>query len=94
MRFYGESKGMEFVIEECAILIIKSGKQQMMEGIGLPNKKQSERSEKVNKKYLEILEVDTIKHAEMKEKIKKEYLRSTRKLQREICTKTLQENRK
>ena len=31
-------------------------------------------------KYLEILEVDTIKQVEMKEKIKKEYLRRMRKL--------------
>ena len=28
---------MEFSIEKCDMLIIKSGKQQMMEGIELPN---------------------------------------------------------
>ena len=46
-RIYWEDVGMEFGLEKCAMLVLKSGKQQMMEGIY---------------KYLGILEVDTIKH--------------------------------
>ena len=38
--------GMEFGIEKCAILIMKSGKRQMTEGIELANEEKSEPSEK------------------------------------------------
>ena len=31
--------GMEFDIEKCALLIMKSGKRHMTEGMGLPNQK-------------------------------------------------------
>ena len=37
VRIYSEDKGMEFAREKCAMLIMKSIKQQMMEGIELPN---------------------------------------------------------
>ena len=37
---------MKFGIEKCAMLIMKSGKRQMMEGIELPNQEKSERSKK------------------------------------------------
>ena len=68
-------------IEKRAMLIIKSGQQQMTGGIELPNKKNIRTlGEKENYKYSEILEADTIKHAEMKEKILKEYFRRMRKL--------------
>ena len=40
----------------------------MMEGIELPNQ---DKSEKETRKYLGILEVDTIQHAEMKRNIRK-----------------------
>ena len=46
--------------------------------------------EKENYKYLEILEVDTIKQAEMKKKIRKEYLRQTKKLHKtKLCSRNL-----
>ena len=67
---------MDFSIEKCAVLIMRSRKRQMTEGIELPNQ---EKVRTLGEKYLGILEVDTIKPAEMKEKIKKEYLRRTRK---------------
>ena len=72
---------MEFGIEKCAMLVMKSGKRHRTEGIKLPNQ------DKIwtlggndAYKYLGILEADTIKQVEMKDKIQKEYLRRTRKL--------------
>ena len=68
VRIYSEDIGMELSIEKCAMLIMKSGKQQMAEGIELPNQ---ERFRTLGKKetnnYLGIIEADTIKHAETKE---------------------------
>ena len=61
------------------MLIIRSRKQQMTEGIEFPNQENIRTfGEKKTYKYLGILEADIIKKAEMKEKIKCEYLRSTR----------------
>ena len=72
---------MEFGIEKCAMLVMKSGKRQLTDGMELPNKdKIKTLAENETYKYLGILEADTIKQAEMKEKIQKEYLRRTRKL--------------
>ena len=72
---------MEFGIEKCAMLVMKSGKRQLTDGMELPNKdKIKTLAENETYKYLGILEADTIKQAEMKEKIQKEYLSRTRKL--------------
>ena len=72
---------MEFEIEKCATLVMKSGKQHLTGGIELPNQdKKRILGEKETYKYLGIYEADTIKQVETKEKIKKEYLRRTRKL--------------
>ena len=63
------------------MLIMKSGKKQITEGIELPNQERIKTpKEKENFKYLGILEADTIKQAKMKEKITKKYHRRTRKL--------------
>ena len=71
---------MEFGLEKCAMIVIKSGKQHLTDGMELPNQDMIRRlREKETYKYLDILEADTIKNFEMKEKIK-EYLRRTRKL--------------
>ena len=43
-----EDIGMEFGIENCAILIMKSGKRQMMEGTELTNQKK--KNQKARKK--------------------------------------------
>ena len=72
--------GINFPIEQCAKLIMKSVKRQITEGIQLPLKKESEHRRKRKLQYLEILVANAIKYAEMKEKILKEYLRRTRKL--------------
>ena len=72
---------MEFGIEKCALLILKSGKRYLTDGIELPNQdKVRTLAEKETYKYLGILKTDTIKQVEMKNKIQKEYLRRTRKL--------------
>ena len=54
--------GMEFGIEKCAILAMKSGKRHMTEGMELPNHDKI-RTHEENEiyKYLGILEADTIK---------------------------------
>ena len=54
---------MEFSIEKCTKLKMRSRNQHMTEGIRLANQ------EKI-RMYLGILEVDIIKQAEMKEKLR------------------------
>ena len=72
---------MEFGIEKCATLVMKSDKRQLTDGMELPNQdKIKTLAENETYKYLDILEADTIKQVEMKDKIQKEYLRRTRKL--------------
>ena len=81
VRIYRQDIGMEFGIEKCAMLVMKSDKRQLTDGMELPNQdKIKTLAENETYKYLGILEADTIKQAEMKEKIQKEYLRRTRKL--------------
>ena len=76
---------MEFVIEKCAILITKSGKRQITEGIELLNQERIKTlGEMENYKYRRILKADTIKQAKMKGKIRKEYLRRPRNFSKQI----------
>ena len=63
---------MEFGIEKCVILIMKSGKRETTEGRELPNQERIRiLKEKENCKYQGILEANTIKQMGMKEKKKK-----------------------
>ena len=56
VRIYIEDIGAEFGIEKCTIIIIKSGKRHMTEGIERPNQdKIRTLREKETYKYLEIL---------------------------------------
>ena len=72
---------MEFGIEKCAMLVMKSGKRHMTDGIELPNHDRIRTlEEKETYKYLGIFEADTIKQVEIKDTIRKEYLRRMRKL--------------
>ena len=81
IRIYSQDIRMEFGSEKCALLVIKSGKQHLTDGIELPNQdKVRTLAENETYKYLGILEADTTKQVEMKNKIQKEYLRRTRKL--------------
>ena len=81
VRIYSQDIGMEFGIEKCAMLVMKSGKRYMTDGMKLPNHDRIRTlEEKETYKYLGILEADTIKQVQMKDMIRKEYLRRTRKL--------------
>ena len=81
VRIYSQDIGMEFGIEKCAMLVMKSGKRYMTDGMELPNHdKIRTLEENETSKYLGILEADTIKQLEMKDTIQKESLRRTRKL--------------
>ena len=71
VRIYSKDIGMEFGIEICAMLVMKSGKRHLTEGMKLANQDKIRTfREKETYKYLDILEIDTIKQVEMKEKIK------------------------
>ena len=81
VKIYSQDIGIEFGIEKCAMLVMKSGKQHMTDGMELPNHdKIRTHGENETYKYMGILEADTIKQVEMKDKIRKEYIRRTRKL--------------
>ena len=72
---------MEFGVEKCAMLVMKSGKRHRTDEMELPNQdKIWTFGENKTYKYLGILEADPIKQVQMKNKIQKEYLRRTRKL--------------
>ena len=72
---------MEFSIEKCPMLVIKSDKRHLTDRMELPNQDKIRiLGEKETYKYLGKLEDDTIKQVKMKDKIQKEYLRRTRKL--------------
>ena len=72
---------MEFGIERCAMLVMKSGKRHMTDGMELRNHDRIRTlEENETYKYLGILDADTIKQVQMKDMIRKEYLRRTRKL--------------
>ena len=61
---------MEFGIEKCTMLIMRSRKRQISEGIELPNQDRIRMlGEKETYKYLERLEGDTIYEGNMKENI-------------------------
>ena len=81
VRIYSQDIGMEFDIEKCAMLVMKSGKRYVTDEMELPNQdKIRTLAENETCKYFGILEADTIKQAEMKKKIQKEYLRRTLRL--------------
>ena len=81
VRIYSQGIGMEFCIEKCAILVMKSGKRHMTDGMELPNDNRIRTlEENETYKYLGILEADTTIQVQMKDMIRKEYLRRTRKL--------------
>ena len=62
VRIYSQDIGMEFDIEKCDMLVMKSGKRHITDGMELPNQdKIRTHREKGTYKYLVILEADTIK---------------------------------
>ena len=81
VRIYSQDIRMEFGIDECAMLVMKSDKRHLTDGMELPNQdKIRTLAEMETDRYVGILEAYTIKHVEMKDKIQKEYYRRTRKL--------------
>ena len=61
VRTYNQDIGIESGIEKCTILIIKSGKQHMMERIKQPNQEKIRMlREKEMYRYLRILEADIV----------------------------------
>ena len=81
VRIYNQDIGTEFGLEKCAMLVMKSGKRQMTDGMEPPNHDRFRTlEENETYKYLGIFEADTIKQMQMKDMIRKEYLRRTQKL--------------
>ena len=81
LRIYSQDIEVEFSREKCSILVIKSGKRRLADGMELPNQEKIRTiGEKETYKYLGILEADTIEQVKMKKKIKKEYLRREKSL--------------
>ena len=70
IRIYRQDIGMEFGIEKCALLIMKSERRETAERIELPNQERIRTLGGKKNKYLEILKTDTIKQAKIKEKEK------------------------
>ena len=61
-RRYSQDIEMEFGIEKCAMLVMKSSKQHLIGGMELSNQDKIRMlKEKETHKYLGILEADTIK---------------------------------
>ena len=81
VRIYTQDIEIEFGIEKCAMLVMKSSKRHLTDGMELSNQdKIRTPGEKETYRFLGILEADNIKQVEMKDKLQKEYLRRTRKL--------------
>ena len=90
VRIYSQDIGLEFGIEKCAMLVMKSGKRHMTDGMELPNQDKIRMlGENKTDKYLGILETDTIKQVKMKDKIQKEYLRTTKLLETKLSRRNL-----
>ena len=66
VRIYSQDIGMEFGIKKCAMLVMKSGKRHLIDGMELPNQ---DKIRTLGEK--DILEADTIKQVEIKKKFRK-----------------------
>ena len=75
VRVYSRDIGMEFGMDKCAVLSIKTGVKVRCEGIALPNGDVMQEVEESGYKYLGVLEGADIMHSEMKDKVRNEYLR-------------------
>ena len=72
VRIYSQDIGMEFGIEKCAMLVMKSGKWHMTDGMELPNHdKIRTLGENETYKYLGILEADTKNKCKLKTRSEK-----------------------
>ena len=81
IHVFNEDIGMEFGIENCAMLVIEKGKIVKSVGIELPDGKVIESLQEVESyKDLGILEADRFLGEEMKLKVSKEYFRRLTKV--------------
>ena len=81
---------MEFDIEKYAMLVMKSGKRHLTDGVELPNQERIRTlGENETYKYMGILEADTLKQGGMKEKILKEYFRTRKLLETKLSSRNL-----
>ena len=81
VRIFSKDIGMEFVIEKCAMLVLKRGKIVTSNGIKLPDESKIKSvKEGESYKYLGMLQADQIRHQEVKDKVTKEYKRRVRKI--------------
>ena len=72
VSIFNHDIGMEFDIEKCVMLVMKSGRRHITDGMELPNQEKIRTlGQKQTYKKLGILEADTIKKMEMKEKLRK-----------------------
>ena len=86
---------MEFGIEKCTMLLMKSKKGEGTEGRELPNHESIKRlGEKENYKYLGILESGTIAHQKQKLKKKKKEKEEVNFLKLSSTTEILSKDRK
>lgn len=66
--------GMNFAIDECPMLVMKSRKVRTVESIALPDGKEiQELGEGGRYRYLGILEMDRVRHEKLKKSLCKEY---------------------
>ena len=62
VRIFSQNIGVEFVIENYAMLVMKSGKRHLTDGMELPNQDKIRTFRvKKNFKYLGIMEAESIK---------------------------------
>ena len=79
VRIYSQDIGMEFGIEKFAMLVMKSGKRHMTDGMELSNHdKIRTLGKNETYKFLGILEADTIRQVLMKDKIRTRKLLETK----------------
>ena len=82
VRIYSQDIGMEFGVEKCAMLVMKSGKRHMTDEMELPNHHRIRTLEENEAyKYLGIFEADNIKRVQMKDdpkRISQENAKTTR----------------
>ena len=70
---------MEFVLPNCGMLIMKSGKAVKSEGRSMPDLRTMKNIEEGGCKCLESLDADGAKYEKMKGQIKQEYIRRVKK---------------
>jgi hypothetical protein len=81
LRDISEDIAMEFVIQKCAMVVMRRGRMVESKGIDLPNGETIKvLEENEGYKYLGILEYDKLKSCEMKEILRNEYFRRMKKI--------------